>query len=91
MAGLVGRTSPMPKTLHSPRHEALVAFLIDQRKRANVTQAELASKLGQYQSFVARAESGQRRIDVIEFLDWAEALGFDPKAIIKRLTSIELK
>jgi transcriptional regulator with XRE-family HTH domain len=81
----------MPKTLHSPRHEALVAFLIDQRKRANVTQAELASKLGQYQSFVARAESGQRRIDVIEFLDWAEALGFDPKAIIKRLTSIELK
>ena len=67
MAGLVGRTSPMPKTLHSPRHEALVAFLIDQRKRANVTQAELASKLGQYQSFVARAESGQRRIDVLFF------------------------
>jgi hypothetical protein len=46
-------------------------------------------KLGQYQSFVARAESGQRRIDVVELLQWAEALDFDPKTAIKHLESIK--
>jgi len=31
------------------------------------------------QSFVARVESGERRIDVVEFLNIAKAIGFDPK------------
>jgi transcriptional regulator with XRE-family HTH domain len=77
----------MPRTLPSARHKALIAFLIERRRRAGLTQAELAKKLGQYQSFVARAESGQRRIDVVEFLDWAEALDFDPRAAVKLLVS----
>jgi transcriptional regulator with XRE-family HTH domain len=42
-----------------------------------MTQANLAGRIGQYQSYVARLESGQRRIDVVEFLELAEALGFD--------------
>jgi len=41
--------------------------------------------LRRYQSFVATVESGQRRIDVIEFLDLAEAVGFDPIDVIKKL------
>jgi hypothetical protein len=40
-----------------------------------------------YQSYVATVESGQRRIDAVEFLDFAEAIGFDPKSAIRRLTS----
>jgi len=32
-------------------------------------------------------ESGQRRIDVVEFLDLASAIGFDPRDAIKRLSS----
>ena len=50
-----------------------------------MTQTELAKALGQYQSFVARIESGERRVDVIEFLDIAKVLGFDPKAVIAKL------
>jgi transcriptional regulator with XRE-family HTH domain len=47
-----------------------------------MTQADLAARLGEYQSFVARLESGQRRIDVVEFLELADAVGFDPAKII---------
>ena len=50
-----------------------------------MSQAELAEKLGQYQSFVARLESGQRRIDVVEFLDISEILQFEPSRAIKLL------
>ena len=67
----------MAKTLASKRHKALIALLIERREAAGVTQAQLADRLGEYQSFVARLESGQRRVDVVEFLQLAEVLGFD--------------
>jgi transcriptional regulator with XRE-family HTH domain len=65
------------KTLGTVRHQALIALLLQKREAAGLTQAELANRLGEYQSFVARLESGQRRVDVVEFLDLAEVLGFD--------------
>jgi len=73
------------KTLGSKRHKALINLLIERREAAGMTQADLADRLGEYQSFVARLESGQRRIDVVEFLDIAEALGFDPTKAIATL------
>ena len=50
-----------------------------------MTQAEVAKKLKRYQSFVATVETGQRKIDVVELLAFAEAIGFDPREAIKRL------
>lgn len=50
-----------------------------------MTQADLAARLGEYQSFVARVESGQRRVDVVEFIDIAKALEFDPAKAISVL------
>lgn len=79
----------MVKTLGSARHEALIAYLIEAREQAGLTQTELADKLGEYQSFVARLESGQRRVDVVEFLELAEVLGFDASNAIKSLLGIE--
>jgi len=75
----------MPRTLRSPRQKALIALLIEQRKISGLTQTQLAKRLRRYQSFVATVESGQRRIDVIEFLDFADAIGFDPIDAIKKL------
>jgi transcriptional regulator with XRE-family HTH domain len=60
----------------------------DARKKAGLTQAELAKKLGEYQSFVARLESGQRRVDLVEFLELADALGFTPGQATKRLRAV---
>lgn len=75
----------MPRTLRSPRQKALIALLIEQRKKSGLTQAQLAKRLRRYQSFVATVESGQRRIDVIEFLDFSDAIGFDPVDVIRKL------
>ena len=60
-------------------------MLIDRREAAGITQTELASKLGEYQSFVARLESGQRRIDVVEFIELARVLDFDAASLIEEL------
>lgn len=78
----------MSRTLHSPRHLALKDFLIQKRKKAGLTQAEVAKKLRRYQSFVATVEGGQRKIDVVELLAFADAIGFDPREALKRVQSV---
>jgi transcriptional regulator with XRE-family HTH domain len=72
-------------TLRSARHMALVTLIIDERKKAGLTQWDVARRLGRNQSVVAALESGQRRIDVVEFLELAEIIGFDPSRILKRV------
>jgi hypothetical protein len=51
---------------------------LEARRRANVTQQELAVRLGKPQSFVSEYERGKRRIDVVELLVISRALGVDP-------------
>jgi transcriptional regulator with XRE-family HTH domain len=48
-----------------------------------LTQAALAKRLGEYQSFVARLESGQRRVDVVELIKLAQVLEFDPASVVR--------
>ena len=79
----------MSRTLHSSRHRALKDFLVEKRKKAGMTQAQVAKKLRRYQSFVATVEGGQRKIDVVELLAFAEAIGFDPREAIKHLSSVK--
>lgn len=43
---------------------------------------KLAEELHCHQSMIARVESGQRRIDVIELIIIARAIGVDPQVII---------
>ncbi|MFB6451239.1 helix-turn-helix domain-containing protein [Bradyrhizobium tunisiense] len=77
----------MSRTLQSTRHEALRLFLIEKRKKAGLTQTEVASKLKRYQSFVASVETGQRKLDVVQLIAFAEAIGFDPREAIKRMVA----
>jgi transcriptional regulator with XRE-family HTH domain len=74
----------------SARVEVLRILLIERRKQAGLTQAQLAEKLGSgwHQSTVAAMESGQRKIDVLEFLKISEACGFDPAELLKTVSSV---
>ncbi len=75
----------MPKTLHSVRQKRRIEVLIKARKNADLTQTQVAAALKRHQPFIATIESGQRRIDVVEFLDLAEILGFDARDVIQEL------
>jgi transcriptional regulator with XRE-family HTH domain len=71
--------------MRNHRHYRLVEALIEARKRAGIGQIELAKRLKRSQTWIARLERGKRRIGVIELIEIAEALGFNPEAIIARL------
>ena len=72
----------MQKSLKSPEYARLIAMLVAVRHAAGVRQQTLAKKLGRPQSFIAKYEGGERRIDVIEFIEIARALGADPRQAV---------
>lgn len=65
----------MPKSVFSDRYKAFLTGLIGARRDAALTQADLAMRLGKPQSFVSKVETGERRLDFVEFVDWAQAVG----------------
>lgn len=75
----------MAKSPFTRKHEHFRRLLAEARRTAGLTQVTLAKKLGRPQSFVSKFESGERRLDVIEFLEVARALGVDPGRIIAEL------
>lgn len=75
----------MPKTLWSDAQQALIAALAQARKDSGLSQAALAARLRCQQSLIARIESGERRIDVIELVVLARAVGADPAEIVGQL------
>jgi ribosome-binding protein aMBF1 (putative translation factor) len=75
----------LAKTLRSKRYKALIRLLVARRQAAAMTQSDLAARLGKSQSFVARLESGQRRITVVEFMMLAKIPRFDPYKVISTL------
>ncbi|RQS94616.1 XRE family transcriptional regulator [Burkholderia seminalis] len=75
----------MVKSTHTPQYRALLDHLIAARKASGLSQAELAARLGRPQSFVAKIEVGERRIDVIEFLELARILGINPAYVLESL------
>jgi transcriptional regulator with XRE-family HTH domain len=77
------------KTLGTKQHKTLIAILVAKREASGMTQTELADNLGEYQSFIARLESGERRVDVIELIQLARVLNFDAAAVIREVGTVE--
>jgi len=73
------------KSVFTEKYDRFRLLMIEARKSADLTQDELAKKLSRPQSFVSKYERGERRLDVIEFLEVARALGMDPVKIITEL------
>lgn len=65
----------MPSSTFSETYPALMRTLVSARLAMEVTQVTLAERRGKPQSYVSKYERGERRIDVVEFCDIAEALG----------------
>ena len=75
----------MTKSAFSTRYDQFRHFLTEARKKAGITQVDLAQRLSRPQSFVSKFERGERRLDVVEFLEIAEALGINPRKFLDQL------
>ncbi len=73
----------MISSTHNPKYKRFCHLIIEKRRQQGVTQSQLAEKLGRPQSFVSKYENGERRIDLIEFMEIAAALGIDPVKFVR--------
>ncbi|AOZ71047.1 transcriptional regulator [Rhodobacter xanthinilyticus] len=75
----------MAKSIYDEEYQKLIEALKAARKSAGLTQQALADRLQRPQSFVAKVEGCERRLDVVEFLHLCRAIGADPAAIFDTL------
>lgn len=75
----------MPVSRHTARYKKLQSLLKAARKAQGLTQAQVAERLGRPQSYVAKYENGERRLDVIEFLDVSHVIHLDVRKVVSQL------
>lgn len=76
----------LTKSLYTERWELLRARLKALRKECGLTQAQVANLMGRPQSLVAKIESGERRLDVCQFIDYLDILGADAAGVVGDLS-----
>ncbi|MDP8079292.1 MULTISPECIES: helix-turn-helix domain-containing protein [Phocoenobacter] len=75
-------------SIHSYEQQWLRELFINQRKRLGLSQRALAEKMGVVYSLIGKIETGDRRLDIIEFIQYCEVLELDPQIIIDKLSQI---
>lgn len=73
----------MTRSVFGPRYARLREILVDARRKTGLTQIDVAARLRRPQSFVSKVESGERRLDVVELIQYAEAVGADPAELVR--------
>ena len=66
----------MNKDLYDKRRKQIGLLLQHERKCQKLEQEDIARILGSRQDFVSKIEAGSRRIDILELIDYCEALNF---------------
>jgi transcriptional regulator with XRE-family HTH domain len=77
----------MPRSLFSEPYGELLRALVDARRKAGLRQIDLAERLGKPQSFVSKFERGERRLDVIELIVVARAIGVDEMRFLQSVAA----
>jgi len=77
----------LTKSVFTPTYARFRELLIEAREGAGLTQAALAESLKRPQSYVSKFERGERRLDVVEYLEVAQALRIDPFSLLRHLTT----
>jgi transcriptional regulator with XRE-family HTH domain len=79
------RARKLDKSVHSQGQTTFCELMVKARKSAGLTQHDLAKRLHKPQSFVAKYEGGERRVDVVEFIEICKAIEADPNKLLKVL------
>jgi predicted transcriptional regulator len=75
----------MVKTIYQEPYLRLVQALVQARKNAGLTQTQVAEKLAKPQSYIAKVEGTDRKLDVMEFVELCEVINQDPCTLIQYL------
>ena len=81
-----GDDKGITKSVFTDRYKLFLNLLVQERKNRGITQVLLAKRLDKPQSYVSKYENGERRLDIVEFLDIAACLELDAAAFIQKLT-----
>lgn len=76
----------LPST--TKKYLALPQLLTQLRKEQGLLQSELAEKIKKPQSYVSKYERGERRLDVVEFIDICQALNINPEETLRKFIEI---
>ncbi|WP_147803872.1 helix-turn-helix domain-containing protein [Alkalicoccus halolimnae] len=76
------------KTIHRKEYEMVIQLLKEKRIAAELTQEDLAERLGQKQAYVSKYERCERRIDLIEFRMICQSIGLDALEVHKEFEVI---
>jgi DNA-binding XRE family transcriptional regulator len=82
-ARLHALTAQVLKSLHATRAQELRRRLREARENLGITQIDLANRLAKPQSFVSKFETGERRLDVVEYLEVCEAMTLDALELLR--------
>lgn len=83
--GAMKNTTTLRTSIHSTEQEWLRRYFVSQRKQLGLSQRELADKLGVIASFISKIETGDRRLDVVEFIRYCQGLELDAESVIRQL------
>lgn len=75
----------MPASMFTDAYRVLVRCLVEARHDSGLSQTELGKRMGKGQKFVSVVETGVRRIDLVEFVEWSRALGIEPVMLFSRI------
>ncbi len=75
----------MVKTIYQESYQAFIKQLVLARKASGLTQMQVAEKLSKPQSYIAKVEGADRKLDVMEFVELCQAINVDPTTLIKLL------
>ncbi len=84
-----GTTKRRPRGQHDPVYLLLCDLVREARENAGLTQRDLAARLRRDRSYVWKSEKGERRMDVVDVIRWADACGIDPLDIMRRMVAKE--
>ena len=81
----------MKKTIASKEYKTLVDWLIKARQSKGYTMRDLAAKLDRPHSYVGKIEQLERRLDVVEFVEYCNALKLDPVEGIELMKQLKAR
>lgn len=73
------------KSTYATSYSAFLSQLRALRSDCDVSQVILAQRLSKPQSYVSKVEQGQRRLDLVELVEWLEALDLPIESTLLKL------